>query len=466
MCLVIVVPHPGLLMVKLPVLHLPEHLTLQLTLVNRHYLPVSRQEAGTGTSAIPVYIAVLMQLEPASDSAPISAVGGTAGDFLSRVMVRLRHEREPYRSDQTHHLRYDQAMGGTFAQLWFLTRGCTWDRRGSCTMCNYGHASNVTVEAMVEAVAAGLSEIDRPVDELYVSPSGSLLDPIEVPLEARRAIYSLVERFPVGRFSFETRPETVTTEAVEELTASLPGKKIAAGFGLESADPWVLRFCVNKPGAAAGFPLAADLLRRRGIGVYGNVSLGTAFLSPQEAIADAVRSIEWVLDAGADLALLFPMHVKRHTLLHWLYSRGMYEPPSLWSLIEVLARLDRRLLARISISWYRSDYGSNDEIVVSPTTCPRCETEVLAGLDEFRMTSSGEDLDHLLSLSCPCRSVWQTATELTPTAGLPARILATYRSIADDLGLADWWEANASGVVAELRQASPSALDHGTERTS
>ena len=71
-------------------------------------------------------------------------------------------------------------------------------------MCNYEHTAVVAPDEMVAFVRRGLGFIDEPLSELYVSPLGSHLDPVEVPAQARRGILELVRDLPGERFSFES----------------------------------------------------------------------------------------------------------------------------------------------------------------------------------------------------------------------------------------------------------------------
>jgi len=370
--------------------------------------------------------------------------------LLSIVMKKLRRDRSPVDTCQPYYVRVDRAMEGVFAQLWFLTRGCTWDRAGSCTMCNYGTASAISAEEMVAFVRRGLESIDVPLDELYVSPSGSLLDPVEVPEAARRGIYDLVNRYPVPRFSFETRAETLTPVALAEIARMLPTKTVAVGLGVESVDPWIRRFCVNKVGDEATMGQAAMRLRRHGLEMYANVSLGTAFLSPGEAIADAARSVRWALKVGADLVLVFPLHVKSNTLLAWLFDRDEYRPPSLWSLVEVLQTVDRSLLPKVNISWYRSDYSTDPGVIASPTTCPRCAPTAMRALDTYRAHPCADTLDEIATLRCDCRERWEESTRAHPTTSLPERVLDHYERLASHFDLDEWWTENADQLRREI----------------
>ena len=367
-------------------------------------------------------------------------------------MVELRRNRPSLDLGQSWYVRYDQVRGRTFAQLWFSTNGCSWDRRGECVMCNYGHHTKVDWMEMVAFVQDGLGSIDRPVYELYVSPSGSLLDEREVPVRARHSILQLVNDFPAERFSFETRPETVTASTISELRNLVPSKRIAIGFGLESTDPWILRNCINKPNTNDTFTTA--ITHMSGIDLYANVSLGSAFLSPVEAVDDAVHSVNWALIHGADLALVFPMHVKGYTLLNWLHDRGLYEPPSLWSLVEVLTRLDPALVKRVIISWYRADYGVDSGVIASPTTCPNCKEAVLVALDKFREEPSIESVGRLMAIGCACRQIWMGKFEI-PVQPLAERVFNIYHLLAGDLGLTEWLKERESALITEMTRAEP-----------
>ena len=58
--------------------------------------------------------------------------------FLSRVCVLLRETRPLIPDALAYTIRTEVVGGASFARLWFRTSGCTHDRQGSCTFCNYG----------------------------------------------------------------------------------------------------------------------------------------------------------------------------------------------------------------------------------------------------------------------------------------------------------------------------------------
>lgn len=321
-------------------------------------------------------------------------------------------------------------------------------------MCNYGFGHSIPANVMVQSVQQGLASIKVPVKELMISPSGSMLDPIEVPEQARQGIYALANAYPAESFFIETRPETVTTGTVEELVSSVQGKRLGVELGLESSNEWIARFCINRSHGLDSFQKAVMLLRRHGVVCYGNTSLGTIFLTPQEAIQDAVSTVRWILDVGADMAVLFPLHVKPYTLLDELVTAGLMEPPSLWALVEVLVQCAEEA-GRLEISWYKSYYDDPSKIRYSPVTCPQCQHHVISLLDWYRKTQAREAIQALNAQECACRDRWRKNSLRSEKRPLADRVFEAYEVLARRLGLDTWWVAHADNVKGLLTSPNP-----------
>jgi len=358
--------------------------------------------------------------------------------LLNEVMKIFREKRPSLKIDQPYYNRIEKSYGGNYVEVWFLTSGCQWDANGGCTMCNYGKGYQRTEDDIVYSVHQGLSAINIEVNELVVSPSGSMLDPQEVSPNALKRIYSLIHDFPAEYFLFETRSETITEDKIRELAESIPCKKLGVEIGIESSNEWVRRFCVNKGNLLNQFINAANILQKHNILTYANISLGTAFLSPIEAIYDTVDSIRWAFANGADICVLFPLHVKPYTLLAWLYQGLLYKPPSLWSLIEALRLIGNELMEKTEISWYRNYYDDESKVIASPTTCNRCQEEVLTLLDNYRNFRSPDIIYKLDKIKCECKDKWRESLKISPILPLPERVLGLYKRLSDDF-LPDYW---------------------------
>jgi radical SAM enzyme (TIGR01210 family) len=334
-------------------------------------------------------------------------------------------------------------------------------------MCNYGKSTPVAVEDMIEYVKSGLSL--APNEDgmmLLVSPSGSMLDEWEVPAQAREGILELVGKTNAKTYVCETRIETIADEKIKQYVEILDNKIKCIEVGLESSNPWVSKYCVNKELSLPKYIESMAILRKYQVLSIANVIVGSPFLSSKESINDAVETIRWAFSHGTDRCTLFPVHVKRWTLVEWLWKHDQYTPVSLWSLIEVLNQLGPELAQRVTISWYklyiekmaRGRLNSFKDLgyLSSPTTCTLCYSKVINLLDTYRDTNDFSVIVELTSMSCTCKDVWRSTLEKKELLSLPERVASAYESIGRDVLGDRWWNKNGSGVLEEIKSSPQS----------
>jgi len=331
--------------------------------------------------------------------------------------------------------------------IWFRTFGCRYDRRGECTMCNYGVAEHVNADRIVDFVQKALAESSH-YEALYISPSGSFFDPFEVPPEARRRILELADATDCIIFACESRPEFLLDEVLSECAMILNKKRTNLNMGLESANPWILHNCLGKTIDLDNFKSAADRLYNHGIRPFANILLGAPFLTEREALDSTIQSVSWALGNGTYMCIVFPSNVKKWTLLHWLWERGLYHAPSLWSLIEVIYALGPEVCHRVSISWYAAPLSVDIPEVLY--TCPGCYESVLSLLHKYRATRDFSVIEILRRSTCECRSEWRERM-LTPDPLTPQERVATfYERIATEFLSENWWQANKLRILDQL----------------
>ncbi len=332
-------------------------------------------------------------------------------------------------------------------------------------MCNYGASKAVSEDRMVESVRAGLATLGcHDGMMLLLSASGSMFDEWEVPAGARERIFRLARDTTTRAIVCESRVDALTDARVRDYAGLFDDREAGIGIGLESANPWILKHCVNKALSLNDYESAVDMLHRHGVLSTANVLLGSPFLSEAEAIDDAVEAIRWAFAAGTDQCVLFPSHVKSHTLVHWLWQRQMYSPPSLWSLVRVLSRVGPQVAPRVTISWYKDYYATNAidseqeaAFVSSPTTCPACRDKVMTLLDAYRDRGDFDVIRELAGFDCDCRGQWEDSLEDTVALSLAERVVQAYEVIGRDVLGAEWWLQNGDAVledVLEGRQGS------------
>ena len=386
----------------------------------------------------------------------------TKNSLLSQACAHLRKERPAIPEGFDFSTRVEVVDGLRFATLWFRTQGCSHDRQGACTFCNYGYSSPVSVSRMIEYVRRGLDTLDVDANTiLLITPSGSMFDEREVPVEARDAILRIVGQSKCRSFLCESRAETITEVEIERFARVLVNKNASIELGLESSNPMILKYCINKNLSLDDYCQAIKLLNKYDLGSSTTVMLGAAFLSAREAIEDTVETVRWAFRQGTERACIFPAHVKRWTLLEWLWQRNLYDPPSLWSLVEVLFQLGPELSPRVYTAWYKvydQESGGKQldplvdmDYLRSPSTCEKCQPSVIHLLDEYRDSHSFKTIEELSRLDCCCKQEWKRALDSPSSLSLYDRILQGYEAIGTEIVGSTWWERYRTDVLGDLR---------------
>lgn len=284
------------------------------------------------------------------------------------------------------------------------TEGCSHHRgSGGCTMCGYVDDTRVRGPTEEEL----LDQIDHVVQAAEGVPwvklynSGSMLDPDEVP---PRVLERVVEAFEGAEMlTIESRAEFVTDE-----TVSLLGdpSRVEVAIGMESACDAVLAGSVHKGMTMDDFQRAAGVVRGAGAALRAYVLLKPPFLTEAEAIEDAVEAVAGAVSAGATTASLNPVNVQGGTLVDYLHHRREYEPPWLWSVVEVLRRASDGL-------------PPGTRVLSAPTAggkargahnCGDCDGRVLQAIEFHRLSGDVAELDRVPD--CGCQTRWRAQLDL------------------------------------------------------
>ncbi len=205
----------------------------------------------------------------------------------------------------------------------------------------------------------------------------------------RREVPGAVSAYVLDRFSdlecprviVETGLFTIDDSTLRFLRDHLPGHSVEIEFGLESSDPEVLRYSLGKRIDLEQVQVKTALAHSYGFTMVANIVLGAPLLNYDEQVDDAARSISWALDSGADGVVLFPMNVRKGTLLELMHRRSLYDTIDYLAVVEVLSKLDDRCLGAVSLSWSDLHQTVDPSIVDSPSYegCP----DIFAFFNEF-----------------------------------------------------------------------------------
>lgn len=365
--------------------------------------------------------------------------------FLKTVMKTIYMQRRSLATEPITVVRHEVADGKPMCEVWFMTKGCEYDRRGGCVMCNYGKGHNVGSETVLLRLKNSFNELPEENYNLVVNPSGSFLDENEVRRELRQGIYDLLDNISFESLTVESRADIVTPPLLKELRERYPERRVSVEIGVETMNPWLLRNAVNKGTTIEKIKKAVDMVHDARLLCVANIGLGLPFINERVNINTAYQSIIRALDIGFDSVILFPYHVKPGTLLDVMYADGRYKCVSLWAIASVLKALPAEVILRTNISWYRNYYTDKSKIISSPQTCPKCEEKVLQLLDEYKAMPSADILEKLDDFKCDCHREWEEEIENQSDKIDFSRVESDYRFIEE------YFQTEKSLLKNELR---------------
>ncbi|HEY6238618.1 MAG TPA: archaeosine biosynthesis radical SAM protein RaSEA, partial [Thermoplasmata archaeon] len=285
------------------------------------------------------------------------------------------------------------------------TRGCYWADVKGCSMCGYSRDTlgrSATPDELARQLSAALTRYrDEPYVKFYTS--GSFLDDREVDPESRlRIVRAFSGR--ARRLLFETLPEFAIDGTLTPLKEAFAGE-VEVAMGLESTQAEILLRFVNKGSPPSEYLEAADRVRALGLRTKAYLLLKPPHLTERESIEDVVRSVE-IAAPRFDAISINPVHIQGGTVVEWLYHRGRYRPPWLWSLAETIARG-----AEVRGTTRLVSFPTAGGLPRGPHNCGTCDRSVLAAIEEASLSPT---FDGLSSLGCACRSDWSARAALEP----------------------------------------------------
>ncbi|MFZ4782653.1 MAG: radical SAM protein [Armatimonadaceae bacterium] len=266
---------------------------------------------------------------------PISNAGyPDAPQQQTSWITARRPERNVHDVRKPYHAMLEQEVGPDgvlwdVATLFLVNRECPF----RCLMCDLWR--NTTVDAVdaadiVAQVEAGLAQTG-PGRAVKLYNSGSWFDPKAVPIEAYEPVARLVAGFE--RVIVESHCAFLGARAEQFLMLLRrynPNVTLEVAIGLETVHPELLER-LNKRVTTADFVAAAEWLRMRGMALRAFVLLRPPFLTEDEGLEWAKRTIDVAIDNGATFTALIPVR-GGNGAMDILRAAGDWAPPSLASL--------------------------------------------------------------------------------------------------------------------------------------
>ncbi|MBU7031848.1 MAG: hypothetical protein HXS53_04915 [Theionarchaea archaeon] len=294
--------------------------------------------------------------------------------------------------------------------------GCAWNTQtGGCFICPYSIAyekigyTQVNVRNQIEYLR-GLESI-KDLELLYLFPFSSF-DEREVSKTNQQLLWEILSGLDALEYVvFESRPEYITPEILRGISEKLPDKKICVFMGLETSDDFVRKYCINKGFTFKTFHRKCQLLEEYSMYPCAFVLLKPPFITEKEAITDCVTTIHDCIDMVLNVIVMCA-NTSHLTIMELLSEMGMYRPPWLWSVVEVIEQLDIPQKRKVQLGGiYTSGKPKNlaDYVQVNncpafyeyPHNCGTCDKEISEILADFNLNIFRE------FPSCSCRGEWE-----------------------------------------------------------
>jgi len=333
--------------------------------------------------------------------------------YLERMKIR------PLEKLATSWYQKDLLYNGIGKSLFVIvpTPGCSWALAdaGGCTMCSY--ISDCTLEPIDADLIVKLFEeqLKRHIDEIKsdgkempiaikIFASGSFLNPIEVPASVRDEILNIVASIDeIKEIIVESRPEYVNEEVLEEVFSIIGEKLFEVSIGLESENDFTREEKINKGFTKEDFENAVHTIAKINDDKDNNyVAKSKAYIfvkpiltSEKEAIDEAISTAKYCESVGVSRISYCPATIHRGTLIERLWRKGAYQPPWIWSVIDIINE-SRENLA-IPSFMDTSGFGSRR----GPYNCKKCNKDL-----KHTIIDSNIKQIPIKNYDCQCKDKW------------------------------------------------------------
>ena len=282
-----------------------------------------------------------------------------------------------------------------------LTRGCSWSRKIGCSMCGYTNDSidlDLTYENIIDQIREGMKGGGYQ-SYIKIFTSGSFLDPKE--MERRIALDTISfihDKAPKSRILIESRPEYIDVKILKSMKKV--HEDIEVAIGLEDTNDIIRSKLIRKGFSFDQYVEAGNKIKETGLSLKTYLLLKPPLLGEKYSLESTVGSIKVVheLFPGSCISIN-PVNIQSSTPVEDLFKKGLYRPPWLWTLLEVL----------------RKGHGitkAKTRLMSSPTAggkkrgahnCGECDDEVLERIRYFSLENS---INHLTTERNCCRNEW------------------------------------------------------------
>lgn len=201
-----------------------------------------------------------------------------------------------------------------------------------CLMCDLWKNTtdkSVPVGAIPKQIEYALNNLPTATN-LKIYNSGSFFDTRAIPPEDYESIAKLTENFKT--LIIESHPKFINERCLFFHSLLKPQLQIA--LGLEIADDYLLQK-LNKKMSLKDFERSVHFLNRNGILSRAFILLKPPFLTEEEGVYQAKRSLDFAYNTGVECCTIIPVR-GGNGAMEYLMEKDQFSPPLLKSLEKVI----------------------------------------------------------------------------------------------------------------------------------
>lgn len=293
----------------------------------------------------------------------------------------------------------------TRKRILLLSPACTV---ATCTMCPlpneaiYGHRKVPTAENLIHQFDSAFDTSHATGPEVItVYNNGNFFVDQEIPPATREHIYTKVRESAAHSLVVESLPQFIDSDRIMEARTFLGNKRLVVSIGLQTSNDLIRKLAINTTCTSAGFERAIELLRSAEYLPIVFLMIKSPFLTEREGIADAVESIQYLAEKGINEPILCPTRIAPNTIVDLLHQKGLFSPPWLWSVVEVLRQTVGISSPRVATINVESQKNVDS---LCASNCPKCNQQFIDGIKKF---NTSMDINFLTSLGCSCSDEYE-----------------------------------------------------------
>ena len=300
------------------------------------------------------------------------------------------------------------------------TSGCQWAKdTGGCTMCSY-----ITDSSLINLTPDEINRIFQEEWEKQISKinlkehqsiavkifvSGSFLNTNEIPIESRNQILDTLNQCTqLKEVIIESKPEYINQSTLLEVIKRIPEKTFEIGIGLETLNEETRLEKINKGITNKQFEESVNTInsiKEYDIRAKAYLLVKPILISEKQAIQEAIDSAVYAYEKGVKRIAYCPATIHSHTFMEYLWKRGAYQPPWIWSTIEIIKQATKKV--DIPIIMDTAGFGTRR----GPFNCKKCNEKLKNLIVEYNQKQKiPEELENY---SCSCQDNWKADLEFT-----------------------------------------------------